>query len=80
MFTTGTAVLDRLTGFVAGQMPVPPLYTTPNEAGLGSPAVVNDVVLVPPSKPGLYALDADTGLCLWSATGLSGTYVLGPAV
>ena len=61
-------------------MPVPPLYTTPNEAGLGSPAVVHDVVLVPTSKPGLYALDADTGLCLWSATGLNGNYVLGPAV
>jgi outer membrane protein assembly factor BamB len=61
-------------------VPVPPLYTTPNEAGLGSPAIVNDVVLVPTSKPGLYALDADTGLCLWSATGLSGSYLLGPAV
>jgi outer membrane protein assembly factor BamB len=61
-------------------VPVPPLYTTPNEAGLGSPAIVNDVVLVPTSKPGLYALDADSGLCLWSATGLSGSYVLGPAV
>jgi outer membrane protein assembly factor BamB len=61
-------------------VPVPPLYTTPNEAGLGSPAVVNDVVLVPTSRPGLYALDADTGLCLWAATGLNGTYVLGPAV
>jgi outer membrane protein assembly factor BamB len=61
-------------------VPVPPLYTTPNEAGLGSPAIVHDVVLVPTSKPGLYALDADTGLCLWSATGLNGNYVLGPAV
>jgi outer membrane protein assembly factor BamB len=59
---------------------VPPLYTTPNECGLGSPAIVNDIVLVPTTKPGLYALDADTGLCLWSASGLSGSYVLGPAI
>lgn len=65
-------------------VPRPPMYTTPDEAGLSSPAVVNDVVFVSTSKPGLYALDAATGLCLWAAPGLpppSGpTYVLGPAV
>jgi outer membrane protein assembly factor BamB len=65
-------------------VPVPPMYTTPNEAGLSSPAVVNDVVFVSTSKPGLYALDAATGLCLWSAGGLPSpvgtTYVLGPAI
>jgi outer membrane protein assembly factor BamB len=59
----------------------PPLYRT-NEAGLSSPAVVNDVVFVSTSKPALYALDINTGLCLWSAPGLppSATYCLGPAI
>jgi outer membrane protein assembly factor BamB len=61
-------------------VPRPPLYSTPHEAGLSSPAVVNDVVLVSTSKPGLYALDAATGLCLWSADGLQGANLLGPAV
>jgi outer membrane protein assembly factor BamB len=59
----------------------PPLYTTPGEAALSSPAVVNNVVLVSTSKSALYALDSATGLCLWSAPGLpSGQYSLGPAV
>jgi outer membrane protein assembly factor BamB len=57
----------------------PPLYSTPNECGLGSPALVNDVVFVPTTKPALYALDATTGLCLWSAP-LSGPQFLGPAI
>ena len=57
----------------------PPLYTS-GECGLGSPTVVNDVVLVPTNKPALYAIDADTGLCLWSASGLIGQWVFGPAV
>lgn len=59
----------------------PPMYQT-IEVGLSSPAVVNDVVFVSTDKPGLYALAADTGLCLWSAPGLptSRNYVLGPAV
>jgi len=55
------------------------MYATP-EAGLSSPAVVNDVVFITTSKPGLYALDAATGLCLWSASGLTGDFVLGPAI
>ena len=63
----------------------PPLYTTPLEGGLSSPAVVNDVVFVSTSKTGMYALDVDTGLCLWAAPGMpivSGwpDYSLGPAV
>lgn len=59
----------------------PPLYTTPGEAALSSPAVVHDVVLVSTSKSALYALDGSTGLCLWSAPGLPvGQYCLGPAV
>ena len=64
-------------------VPVPPMYTT-SEAGLSSPALVDNVVFVTTSKPALYALDATTGLCLWSAPGLGsvsgGTFVLGPAV
>lgn len=64
-------------------VPVPPMYTA-NEAGLSSPALVDNVVFVTTSKPALYALDATTGLCLWAAPGLgsvgSGTFVLGPAV
>jgi outer membrane protein assembly factor BamB len=64
-------------------IPGSPLYQTPDEEGLSSPAVVNDVVFVSTTKPALYAFDAVSGLCLWSAAGLptSGlTYCLGPAV
>jgi outer membrane protein assembly factor BamB len=65
-------------------VPRPPMYTTPFEAGLSSPAVVNDVVFVSTSKPALYALDAVSGLCLWAAPTIPGslgyTYVLGPAI
>jgi outer membrane protein assembly factor BamB len=58
----------------------PPMYTTAGEAGVSSPAVVNDVVFVSTSKPGLYALDAAIGFCLWSATGLMPGFILGPAI
>ena len=61
-------------------VPSPPMYTTPQEVGLSSPAVVNDVVFVSTTKPGLYAFDAATGLCLWSAGGLIPGYPLGPAI
>lgn len=57
----------------------PPLYTT-SEAGLSSPAVVNDVVFVSTTKPGFYAFDTATGACLWSATSLTGSWPLGPAI
>jgi outer membrane protein assembly factor BamB len=62
----------------------PPMYLT-RESGLSSPAIVNDVVFVSTDKMALYALDANTGLCLWSAPGLpAGTgwpdYSLGPAL
>jgi outer membrane protein assembly factor BamB len=61
----------------------PPMYMT-SEAGLSSPAIVNDVVLVSTSAPGLYAFSSADGLPLWTATGLpTGTgnpYSLGPAV
>jgi outer membrane protein assembly factor BamB len=59
----------------------PPMYLT-NEAGLSAPALVNDVVFISTSKTALYALSADTGVCLWSAssTSLGGNYSLGPAL
>jgi outer membrane protein assembly factor BamB len=68
-------------------VPKPPMYTTPKELVAGSAAVVNDVVLVPTNKPGLYGLDAADGTLRWSApglpTGLPGNtevYIVGPAV
>jgi outer membrane protein assembly factor BamB len=68
-------------------VPKPPMYTTAGEVGLSSPAVVNDVVFVSTGNPGLYALDAATGLSLWFArdlvTGPGGSgssYILGPAI
>ena len=60
-----------------------PLYATPNEVGLSSPGVANDVVFVSTWLPALYAFDAQTGLHLWTAPGLpSGPsiYILGPAI
>jgi outer membrane protein assembly factor BamB len=59
----------------------PPMYLT-NEAGLSAPALVNDVVFISTSKTALYALSADTGVCLWSASSssLGGNYSLGPAI
>jgi outer membrane protein assembly factor BamB len=61
-------------------VPVPPMYLTACEAGMSSPAVVNDVVFVCTTKPGLYALSAATGLCLWSAGTLASGYPMGPAI
>jgi hypothetical protein len=59
---------------------VPPMYTS-SEAGLSSPAVVNDVVFVSTSRPALYALDVMSGLCLWADFGYpGGNYALGPAI
>jgi len=78
---------DKWTTAVSGgvakyTVPVPPMYTT-DESGLTSPAVVNDVVFVATDKAALYALDAATGLCLWSAPGLPTSgfiFSLGPAI
>jgi outer membrane protein assembly factor BamB len=62
----------------------PPLYSTPGESGLSSPALVNDVVLASTTKPALYGFSAATGLLLWTADGLGdpagGNFVVGPAV
>jgi outer membrane protein assembly factor BamB len=61
----------------------PPMYMT-SEAGLSSPVIVNDVVLVATSAPGLYAFSSADGLPLWTATGLptgsANPFCLGPAV
>jgi outer membrane protein assembly factor BamB len=59
----------------------PPLYTNPGERGLTSPAVVNDVVFVGTTLPGLYAFDVHHGHCVWSDTTLSGgDFVMGCAI
>jgi outer membrane protein assembly factor BamB len=72
---------DGVTRYTA---PSPPMYTAAGEAGLSSPAVVNDVVFVSTTKPGLYALDAATGHSLWFDRDLPVTprasYLLGPAI
>lgn len=66
--------------------PAPPMYANPGEAGLSSPAVVNDVLFVSTGLRRLYALDTATGLCLWSAPGIAGgplnwdTCIMGPAI
>jgi quinohemoprotein ethanol dehydrogenase len=66
----------------------PPMYTTPAESGLSSPAVVNDVVFCSTSLVAVYAFDARTGKMLWQdrlgeqTGGFNGGYgyCLGPAV
>lgn len=64
----------------------PPLYTNQGECGLGSPAIVHDLVFVPTNLPALYAFDTATGAKLWTAPGLpgggpgDGTVVIGPAI
>lgn len=66
----------------------PPMYRTPGESGLSSPAVVNDVVFCSTSKISVYAFDAWSGKMLWEdglgeqTGGTNGGYgyCLGPAV
>lgn len=66
----------------------PPMYRTPGESGLSSPAVVNDVVFFSTSKIALYAFDAWSGKPLWEdqlgeqTGGMNGGYgyCLGPAI
>ena len=50
------------------RVPNPPMYNVnqPSEAGLSSPAVVNDVVFCSTSQISLYAFAADTGELLWT--------------
>src|SRR5208337_4416332 len=67
---------------------MPPMYRTPGESGLSSPAVVNDVVFCSTSKVALYAFSAVDGRLLWRDElgeppgALRGDYgfCLGPAV
>lgn len=66
----------------------PPMYRTPGESGLSSPAVVNDVVFFSTSKITVYAFHAYSGKMLWKdelgeqTGGFNGGYgyCLGPAV
>lgn len=66
----------------------PPMYRTPGESGLSSPAVVNDLVFCSTSKVALYAFDAYSGKMLWQdqlgaqTGGMNGGYgyCLGPAI
>jgi outer membrane protein assembly factor BamB len=72
---------DGVARYVASR---PPMYTTPGEAGFASPVLVNDVVFMSTSRPGLYAFDAESGLALWRAPGMGpvveNSFTLGPAV
>jgi outer membrane protein assembly factor BamB len=73
-------------GVTRYNIPSSPLYQTPGETGLSSPAVVNDVVFVSTNVPALYALDSQTGVYLWRAGDLCApadgheVYAMGPAV
>jgi len=66
----------------------PPMYTTPGEAGLSYPAVVNDVVFCSTSGVSLYAFSIKDGSLLWSDVlgaqtgGMNGGYgyCMGPAI
>jgi outer membrane protein assembly factor BamB len=66
----------------------PPMYQTPGESGLSSPAIANDVVFFSTSKIALYAFDAYNGRMLWQdelgeqTGGINGGYgyCLGPAI
>jgi outer membrane protein assembly factor BamB len=66
----------------------PPMYRTPGESGLSSPAVVNDLVFFSTSRIAVYAFDAFSGKMLWQdqlgeqTGGFNGGYgyCLGPAV
>ena len=62
----------------------PPMYTTPGEAGFSSPVLVNDLVFLSTSRPGLYAFETETGLGLWSAPGfgppIPNSFTLGPVI
>jgi outer membrane protein assembly factor BamB len=66
----------------------PPMYTTPAECGLSSPAVVNDVVFCSTTKLAIYAFDVADGTLLWQdhlgqqTGGYNGGYgyTMGPAV
>lgn len=66
----------------------PPMYTTPSEAALSSPAVAGDVVFCSTSRVAVYAFDIADGTCLWQdilgepTGGLQGGYgfCMGPAV
>ncbi len=74
--------------YVNAGAPKGPMYKQAGEAGLSSPAVVNDLVFCSTSKIALYAFSTADGTCLWEQAlgmqsgGFSGGYgyCLGPAV
>jgi outer membrane protein assembly factor BamB len=67
-------------GITRYQLAGPPMYTS-TETGLGSAAVVNDVVFACTGLPAsIYAFDADTGHPLWHDNTPSGDYCLGAAI
>jgi outer membrane protein assembly factor BamB len=72
---------DGVTRYVAT---TPPMYTTPGEAGFAAPVLVNDLLFMSTSRPGLYAFDAESGVPLWSAPGFGpprpNSFSLGPVV
>lgn len=76
------------TKFIMKYSNATPMYSFPGEAGLSSPAVVNDVVFCSTSKISLYAFSVADGTDLWSdqlgsqTQGFNGGYgyCLGPAV
>jgi glucose dehydrogenase len=70
---------DQVSRYVVSR---PPMYTTPGEAGFSSPVLVNDLVFLSTSRPGLYAFATETGLGVWSAPGFGlpvpNSFTLGP--
>jgi len=45
----------------------PPMYQTQGEKAIGSPTIVNDLVIITTTRPALYAFDAETGHCVWTS-------------
>jgi outer membrane protein assembly factor BamB len=82
---------DRIKTYDVARYMVPsPQCTMPKAKQVSSPAVVNDVVFISTSKPGFYAFDVETGLCVWEAPEFvspstdreaqKGISMLGPAI
>ncbi len=72
---------DQVSRYIVSR---PPMYTTPGEAGFSAPVLVNDLVFLSTSRPGLYAFDSEMGLGVWSAPDfgppLPNSFTLGPVV
>jgi outer membrane protein assembly factor BamB len=72
---------DQVSRYIVSR---PPMYTTPGEAGFSSPVLVNDLVFLSTSRPGLHAFATENGLAVWSASGfgppMPNSFTLGPVV